>query len=139
MAYAVRADLLRYMSSSALDDIGDETAINAKLIDVQTRVDAVIRDRYALPLATVDPALTDCVCRIARYELFLTYGSNRSGDLDFYERDRDSAMAFLRDVSLRKASLAVGQSDASADDTLADQGPLAVATSERRGYHKWTR
>ena len=138
MAYAVRADLLRYVSESALDDIGDESAINAKLADIQTRIDAIIRDRYSLPLSVIDPALTDCVCRIARFELFLTYGSNRSGDLDFYERDRDAAMSFLKDVSLRKASLDVGQTDA-ADDYTADKGSLAVATSERRGYHKWTR
>jgi len=137
--YAVRADLLAYLPASTIDDMGSEAEIDAKLLQAQSRVDSVLRDRYTLPLSVVDPAIKDAVCRLARYELMLAHGSNQSGAIDFYERDRDAVLRFLSDVSLRKASLDVGQTDGRADDTEADQGPLAVATNARRGYHFWTR
>jgi len=49
----------------------DDAVLNAKIAEVDAEIDAYLRARYELPLASVDPVLTSIAVTLVRCKLYL--------------------------------------------------------------------
>jgi phage gp36-like protein len=72
--------------------------------DASSIVDGYLRARHTLPLTAAPPLLVKLTAAIARFELHL--GGDRQ-PTDQVIKDRDAAIAFLKDVAAGKADLGI--------------------------------
>lgn len=113
-AYATRTDLealagpeeLRQLAGNA-EGLVDTARVARALSLAGDQIDAYLRPRYALPLSTVPELLVRVATAIARYDLHL--GGQRQ-PTDQVRRDRDDALAMLREIAAGKADLGLGPS-----------------------------
>jgi phage gp36-like protein len=134
MSYATKADLSlseQILTWLTTDDAGlglpDETVITAALAAADNRINAHLRQRYALPLADPDLVLRDLAVKLARYWLY----SRRPDGPEVPESiklDRDGAERDLRDIRDGKLSLGESPSD---PVPAAELGRFRVTTPER--------
>ncbi len=95
----------------------DTARVQRACDDAGDIVDGYLRPRYTLPLSVVPRLLVKLSAAIARHELHL--GGDRQ-PTDQVLRDRDQAIAFLKDVASGKADLGIDASGAEpAEDTTA--------------------
>jgi len=80
----------------------DTAKVQRACDDAGDLVDGYLRKRHTLPLTAVPSILTKFSVAIARYELHL--GGDRQ-PTDQVRRDRDDALAWLKDVANGKADL----------------------------------
>ncbi len=77
MPYATRQDYIRRFGIAELvqlvdrdqDDVEDPGVLDGAFADADAEIDSYLSARYALPLASVPPALARIACDIARYRL----------------------------------------------------------------------
>jgi phage gp36-like protein len=91
-------ELIQLTDRSNLNAI-DVTAISRALADADAKIDSHVGSRYALPLASPQPALVPVACAIARYGL---YGNRVTEAVRTAYRD---AERFLEAVASGKAQL----------------------------------
>jgi phage gp36-like protein len=92
----------------------DTARVQRACNDAGDLVDGYIRARYALPLSAVPSLLVKLSAAIARFELHL--GGDRQ-PTDQVRKDRDDAIAFLKDVAAKKADLGLaGTGEEPAED-----------------------
>ena len=82
----------------------DTARVQRACDDAGDIVDGYLRPRYTLPLSVVPRLLVKLSAAIARHELHL--GGDRQ-PTDQVLRDRDQAIAFLKDVAAGKADLGI--------------------------------
>lgn len=80
----------------------DTARVQRACDDAADLVDGYLRKRHALPLSAIPPILRKLSVAIARYELHL--GGDRQ-PTDQVRRDRDDALAWLKDVANGRADL----------------------------------
>jgi len=103
MAYAVLADLIERFSQRELIQLTDRSEPPADAIDAAVAqsaldaagsiVDGYVGAKYALPLASFPPLLTDVACDIARYRLYADQAP------ELVETRYKEALTTLRDIS----------------------------------------
>ncbi len=95
----------------------DTARVQRACDDAGDIVDGYLRPRYTLPLSVVPRLLVKLSAAIARHELHL--GGDRQ-PTDQVLRDRDQAIAFLKDIAGGKADLGIDANGAEpAEDTTA--------------------
>lgn len=95
----------------------DTARVQRACDDAGDIVDGYLRPRYTLPLSVVPRLLVKLSAAIARHELHL--GGDRQ-PTDQVLRDRDQAIALIKDIAAGKADLGVDASGAEpAEDTTA--------------------
>jgi phage gp36-like protein len=110
--YATQADLSdRYGTEELLQlaPMPDGVTVSAAKVaraceDAGDLADGYLRGRHALPLTAIPPLLRRLTAAIARYELHL--GGDRQ-PTEQVMKDRDAAIAFLKDVQAGKADLGI--------------------------------
>ncbi|MBX9750901.1 MAG: DUF1320 domain-containing protein [Roseococcus sp.] len=153
--YATQADLSERYGIEELMQLasmpGGATLNQAKVAracaDAGDMADGYLRGRHALPLTAVPPLLKRLTAAIARYELHL--GGDRL-PTEQVTKDRDAAIAFLKDVQAGRADLGIDAQGAEpAEDAsgtiLSRPGIAAFGDDEfedyRRphlgGYRRW--
>jgi phage gp36-like protein len=101
------------LSPSLLGQV-DTAKVQRACDDAGDLVDGYLRPRYALPLSAVPSLLVKLSATIARFELHL--GGDRQ-PTDQVRKDRDDAIAFLKDVAAKKADLGLdGTGEEPAED-----------------------
>jgi phage gp36-like protein len=104
----------------------DPVKVQRACDDAGDMVDGYIRPRHTLPLTAVPRILVRLSAAIARYDLHL--GGDRQPS-DQVTRERDQAIAFLKDVAAGKADLGL---DSSGAEPAEDGGGVVVAAGEPR-------
>lgn len=133
--YATRADLVALAGTEELMQLAsaptgalDEARVASALELAGDQIDAYLRPRYALPLSTVPRVLVRIATAIARYDLHL--GGQRQ-PTEQVRRDRDDAMALLRDIQAGKADLGIGPTGA---EPAEDGGGAVLRLPSVRGF-----
>jgi len=110
--YATSAELQRLTGAEELRQLAAtpegllDAARVAEALDLAgDQIDAHLRVRYALPLSTVPRVLVRLAVAIARHDLHL--GGPRQ-PTEQVRRDRDDALAMLRDIAAGKMDLGLG-------------------------------
>lgn len=108
-AYATQADLLDRYGEAELQQLApavgggvDAARVARACADAGDMADGYLRARHALPLTAVPPLLRRLTAALARYDLHL--GGDRQ-PTEQVTKDRDQAIAFLRDVQSGRADL----------------------------------
>jgi phage gp36-like protein len=103
---------LRQLAPAGIDgtDVG---RVERACQDASDIADGYLRTRYVLPLAEVPPLLARLVAAIARHELHLGEGRQPT---DQVTKERDAAVAALRDIAAGKADLGLPDGQAPAED-----------------------
>jgi phage gp36-like protein len=134
-AYATLADLTALAGAEELMQLAsaptgalDQARVANALDLAGDQIDAYLRPRYALPLSTVPRVLVRVATAIARYDLHL--GGQRQ-PTDQVRRDRDDAMALLRDIQAGKADLGLGPTGA---EPAEDGGGAVLRIPGARGF-----
>jgi len=94
--------------------------------DASNVADGYLRPRHTLPLSAAPPLLIKLVAAIARHELHL--GGDRQ-PTDQVRRDRDDAIAMLKDVAKGQADLGIAASGAEPEE---DDGGVLFGTGADR-------
>lgn len=144
--YATQADLSdRYGMEELLqlapmpDGVSLNTAKVARACeDAGDLADGYLRGRHALPLTAIPPLLRRLTAAIARHELHL--GGDRQ-PTEQVIKDRDAAVAFLRDVQAGKADLGIDAQGAepaeeAAGTILSRPGTAAFGDGEFDDYRR---
>jgi phage gp36-like protein len=105
----------------------DTVRVQRACDDAGDMIDGYLRPRLTLPLSAVPRLLVRLSGAIARYDLHL--GGDRQ-PTDQVKRERDDAIAFLRDVANGKADLGL---DAGGAEPAEDAGGVIVGAGEARG------
>lgn len=128
MTYATKQDLIDRFGESELIELSDraepptgevdDDVVAKALSDADDTINSYIAKRYELPLASTPSRLVKIAVDLARYDLHL----NRRPE--GVEKDRDEAIAFLKDVSAGRAVLDVaGAEPAPAGATVLIDAP----------------
>jgi len=129
MAYCTLADLLLNFGEGELeqvadrdrDGMADEGVIDDCTLFADDLIDGYLRERYALPLASVPRNLVGVACDIARYRLY------QAQPTDLVVHRYEAAIQWLRDVADGRVGLDVSAST-SDPPKLAYSTPAAVFT-----------
>ncbi len=144
--YATQADLSdRYGAEELLQlaPMPDGVTLNSAKVaraceDAGDLADGYLRGRHALPLTAIPPLLRRLTAAIARYELHL--GGDRQ-PTEQVTRDRDAAIAFLKDVQAGKADLGIDAQGAepaeeAAGTILSRPGTATFGDTEFQDYRR---
>ena len=137
MPYATQADLEARFGADELTQLTDrvnagvpDAAIVARaLSDADAEIDGYLASRYALPLATVPPALARIACDIARYRLWEDRASEE------VRRRYEDARRLLESIARGQVSL--GLPAANAAPALAEVSlgnPRVMSRAVTGGY-----
>lgn len=112
MRYAAKADMLQRYGEKELiqitdraepyQDVINDDILNNALDDASAQIDLHLAGRYALPLATVPPALVDMCCTAAWYRL------NRGRYTDEMRKDYEDVLQQLENIASGKVKLELG-------------------------------
>lgn len=131
MAYATTADF-QSLGLPAAAVVNVPSSVQDEHLEAQaSAIDAYLRGRYTLPLATPYPrAIVDCNCVMAAYAILQNYRGYNPDEFDAGFRQRyEDCMMFLRDLAKGLANL-----DVAADATPEREGRPRIATQEQRGW-----
>jgi phage gp36-like protein len=130
--YATRQDLIdrfgeeeiRQLTDRALPAAGviNDTVVNRALADADGDINAAVRRRYTLPLATIPSELVRVACNLARYYLY----DDRAGE-EVTRRFQDEKK-FLAAIADGSMTLGV---DAAGDGAQAETGSAEFNESRR--------
>lgn len=145
-SYATQADLSERYGIEELMQLasmpGGATLNTARVAraceDAGDMADGYLRGRHALPLTAIPPLLKRLTAAIARYELHM--GGDRQ-PTDQVTKDRDAAIAFLKDVQAGRADLGLDAAGAepaeeAAGTILSRPGTMAFGEAEFEDYRR---
>lgn len=116
MAYCTPQDLIDRFGQAEVEQLApatpgpvDTAKVQQACDDATNLVDGYLRARHTLPLSAVPALLAKLTADIARFELH--NGGDRQ-PTDQVTKNRDAAIAFLKDVAAAKADLGIDQAGA---------------------------
>ena len=98
----------------------DATVIAAAIADAGALLDGYLAGRYALPLASTPPILTNLACDLARYQLY------DDATTPVVQANRDSAIRYLEQVATGKIPLVLATG---ATESVTGSAPIIASSA----------